>query len=394
MTFQEYIDRLKTRRSAGTAHNWKNLLLKWAKDQGYGSPDDIVKEIKSSPDAPNRAFEILDKTIGFYVDSDHHLASKTVSNYYHAIKGFLRNENIELPMKKIIMPPVCTESCGRAPTPDEVRRIVAHACAKTKAAILILASSGMRLGEMVHLKISNFDLNSKPVKIRIGSLLTKTRRSRVVFITEECEKALKDYLGDRIKDPDSLIFPQTGGPSTSANALRKQIMRAIDNAGLKKKSDPESYTHDIYVHCFRKFFKTQLANSQMPVTLTETLMGHLNQNDRSYAQTTDEKLAKAYVEFAESTLTIFSVEPKGLSDKLDWVKEKHDVEIEKLRQEKEEQIKGQGERIRELEGKLAINKDLEVKRQEEIEKLEKDVLEMKKSWLEMREILNKLQPGP
>jgi hypothetical protein len=252
----------------------------------------------------------------------------------------------------------------------------------------------MRLGEMVHLKISNFDLNSKPVKIRIGSLLTKTRRSRVVFITEECEKALKDYLGDRIKDPDSLIFPQTGGPSTSANALRKQIMRAIDNAGLKKKSDPESYTHDIYVHCFRKFFKTQLANSQMPVTLTETLMGHLNQNDRSYAQTTDEKLAKAYVEFAESTLTIFSVEPKGLSDKLDWVKEKHDVEIEKLRQEKEEQIKGQGERIRELEGKLAINKYLEVKRQEEIEKLEKDVLEMKKSWLEMREILNKLQPGP
>lgn len=39
------------------------------------------------------------------------------------------------------------------------------------------------------------------------------------------------------------------------------------------------------------------------------------------------------------------------------------------------------------------NEERELKRQEEIDKVEKEVLEMKESWLEMREILNKLQPA-
>jgi integrase len=387
MTYQEYIDRLE-RRSPETSRTWKTVLMKWAKDLGYDSPDSIVAEIKAKgSEATNYAIQIIDKSVGDFTERG--LASKTVNSYFYAMRGFLRFEDIELPAdklkNKVVRPRICIESYDRAPTIDEVRRIVSHAPgARLKALILILASSGIRVGEAVNLKVGNFDFDSKPTKVMVGPF-TKTRQQRVTFITEEATNALKDYLGGRINDRNSPVFLRPDGQPVTKTALRKQAMRVIEKAGLMRKRTEDSYTNEIHVHCFRKFFKTRLTNAQMPDPTVEMLLGHMNQNDRSYFRATDEELAEAYTK-SESALTIFSVEPKGLSDKLDWVKEKHDLEIEKLRQEKEEQTKRQEDRIRELESKLAINKERELKEQ-------KTVLKMRRELDEVKQLLSQLIPA-
>lgn len=362
--------------------------MKWAKDLGYDSPDSIVAEIKAKgSEATNYAIQIIDKSVGDFTERG--LASKTVNSYFYAMRGFLRFEDIELPAdklkNKVVRPRICIESYDRAPTIDEVRRIVSHAPgARLKALILILASSGIRVGEAVNLKVGNFDFDSKPTKVMVGPF-TKTRQQRVTFITEEATNALKDYLGGRINDRNSPVFLRPDGQPVTKTALRKQAMRVIEKAGLMRKRTEDSYTNEIHVHCFRKFFKTRLTNAQMPDPTVEMLLGHMNQNDRSYFRATDEELAEAYAK-SESALTIFSVEPKGLSDKLDWVRERHDLEIEKLRQEKEEQTKRQEERIRELESKLAINKERELKEQ-------KTVLKMRRELDEVKQLLSQLIPA-
>jgi integrase len=368
MTYQEYIDHLE-RRSSETSRTWKTVLMKWAKDLGYDSPDSIVTDIKAKgPEATNYAIQIIDKSVGLYVERD--LASKTVNSYFYAMRGFLRFEDIDLPAdklkNKVVRPRICIESDDRAPTIDEVRRIVSHAPgARLKALVLILASSGIRVGEAVNLKVGNFYFDSKPTKVMVGPF-TKTRQQRVTFITEEATNALRDYLGGRINDRNSPVFLRPDGQPVTKTALRKQAMRVIEKAGLLRKRTEDSYTNEIHVHCFRKFFKTRLTNAQMPGATVEMLLGHMNQNDRSYFRATEEELADAYAKIGESALTVFSVEPGDLRDKIDWVRqqdEKRTIEIKQLQQENIElrthlaRSKEQEERISHLEWKLGLMLD-------------------------------------
>jgi len=338
MTFQGYVERL-ARRSPRTAVAWRSVLVKWASELGYDSPDEVIAEIKSKgSDSTLRAIEILDRSVAGFVERE--LASKTVNNYYYAIKGFLENEDLELPpwkLKKITKPRSCVESYDRAPSLEEMRRILSHATgARSKAAILLLATSGMRLDELCHLKVGNFDFNSKPTKITIGGEEAKTRQRRITFITDEATAALKDYLGTRLGNSDSSVLMARGGRALHKDTLYRQIMTTVEKAGLKGKIVSTSYTYQIHPHCFRKFFKTRLVQAEMPDTFVEALLGHLNQNDRSYFRATEEELADAYAKYAEAALTIFSVEPKGFRESVEWFKMKdqeRDSELAKIREE-------------------------------------------------------------
>jgi len=336
--------------------------MKWAKDLGYDSPDSVAAEIKSKGDeATSYAIQIINKSVGLYVERK--LASKTVSSYFYAIRGFLQFEDIELPAdklnSKVKRPRICIESYDRAPTTEEVRRIISHAPgARLKTLIYLLATSGMRVGEAVNLKVGNIDFESKPTKIMVGPF-TKTRQQRIAFITEEATNALKDYLGDRIRDPNSQVFLRPDGQPVTKTALRKQVMRVIEKAGLMRKRTEDSYTNELHVHCFRKFFKTRLTNAQMPDAIVELLLGHMNQNDRSYLRVTEDELADAYTKIGEGALTISSVEPKDLREIVEWTKnqtEARDQDLEKLRRENAELrgiIQETRDRSEHLEKKIA-----------------------------------------
>ncbi len=58
-------------------------------------------------------------------------------------------------------------------------------------AILVAIASGMRIGEIVQLKISDIDFESRPTKIRIRADTTKTKQSRETFLTNEATKGFE-----------------------------------------------------------------------------------------------------------------------------------------------------------------------------------------------------------
>jgi integrase len=68
------------------------------------------------------------------------------------------------------------------PTNEELKQVIQHMPLHGKLIYLMLSSSGMRIGECMHLKISDVELDSDPCKINVRSEYTKTGNSRITFI--------------------------------------------------------------------------------------------------------------------------------------------------------------------------------------------------------------------
>ncbi|GAJ20418.1 unnamed protein product, partial [marine sediment metagenome] len=80
---------------------------------------------------------------------------------------------------------------------DILKKILIHADAKGKSMFLIMASGGLRIGELVNLKMEDVDFKSKPTKLTIryrGLNTVKTKTSRIAFISDETTVALKEWL--------------------------------------------------------------------------------------------------------------------------------------------------------------------------------------------------------
>ena len=82
----------------------------------------------------------------------------------------------------------------RVPTTDEFKRILSHMDVKGRAFFLMLASSGMRSGEALQLKLSDIDLDSDPVRLDVKAKYVKGGNRRWAFISTEAKEALEEWL--------------------------------------------------------------------------------------------------------------------------------------------------------------------------------------------------------
>ncbi len=167
----------------------------------------------------------------------------------------------------------------------------------------------MRIGEALSLVPENIEFGD-PTRINIQASFTKTKNSRIAFISKEASEAVeewlkvrKDYLGSAVARSrfgksidDPRIFP-----FTSFNA------RYIWNIALKKtgngKKDTQTNYHLVHPHVLRKFFRTRMATI-IPVDVTEALMGHEGYLTEVYRRYTPEDLAKFYKQ-GELSISIF-----------------------------------------------------------------------------------------
>ena len=59
---------------------------------------------------------------------------------------------------------------------------------------MLLAATGMRAVEALHIRVKDIDLESKHAKISVRGENTKTKMDRTVFLTEESKNQLKSWL--------------------------------------------------------------------------------------------------------------------------------------------------------------------------------------------------------
>jgi integrase len=208
-----------------------------------------------------------------------------------------------------------TATEDKVPTNKELRQILAHMRAKGKAFFLMLASSGMRIGEAIQLQLDDIELtedpDKKPTTIHIQGEYTKSRNKRTAFMSREATEAMNEWLnireaslrtaiarsrGRKNKD-DPRIFPYdiVNMYAVWNGALDKAKLNGVDKTTNRRKMHP---------HVLRKFFRGQMATA-IPVDVVEALMGHEGYLTTVYRKYPDPEktLAEFYLQ-AEHTILI------------------------------------------------------------------------------------------
>lgn len=153
-----------------------------------------------------------------------------------------------------------------------------------RAAMLTLLKTGMRVGELMGVRVADVDMQERSIRLYVGE---KNRLGRVVHFTQEAGDAIQDWLRERMRTgiDSEYLFAKKRGP-LSYSGMRYVFGKCLERAGLKGKYSPHSLRHT---------FATLLANEGMDVMYLQRLMGHDSLQSTMRYVVVDEK--EAHEEF-------------------------------------------------------------------------------------------------
>ena len=125
------------------------------------------------------------------------------------------------------------------------------------AVVDMALSTGLRVSEMVSLKVKDIDL--KRVCITVIRLKRKKKTKETLAIGDNIAKHLKEFIGDRKTGP---LFVGSRGPLT-AQGLQCIWRESIKRAGLPKELSIHSARHTIAVHLLKKTGNLRFVQKQL-----------------------------------------------------------------------------------------------------------------------------------
>ena len=128
---------------------------------------------------------------------------------------------------------------------------------KSRLIISLLYSSGLRVSELVNLKIFDLNLDENIGWVRKG----KGNKDRIFTISFNLAKEVKEYLDDK---KDNVYLFSKNDPLTTRN-IQKIIKGTRIRAKINKKVTP---------HTLRHSFATHLLEQGTDIRLIQSLLGH------------------------------------------------------------------------------------------------------------------------
>ena len=197
----------------------------------------------------------------------------------YAFIAFLVNQGvlshtIMQPKIKIKLP----EALPRAISADDVQRLLsAITTVRDRAILLLLLRTGMRIGELLEVKVSDLNLAERKILIYVGE---KNFQGRAVYYNEDAEQALRDWLTERDTQSDYLFAGRSGSGTLSYATARNAMVKALERAGLSDKG----YS----LHHLRHTFATDMLNAGMRLEVLQQILGHQEiEMTMRYAKMTD-----------------------------------------------------------------------------------------------------------
>jgi site-specific recombinase XerD len=142
---------------------------------------------------------------------------------------------------------------------EEVLRILdATPSIRDRAMLETAYSGGLRLGEVMRLKLSDIDSQRMTIRIEQG----KGRKDRYVMLSETLLETLRQYW--RACKPRVFLFPGRKG-ALSESIAQRALERARGLAGIKKQ---------VSFHSLRHSFATHLVEKGTSVRTIQALLGH------------------------------------------------------------------------------------------------------------------------
>jgi len=345
---QEFLDSCyAVSHSSATVNGYKNAIT--GKSNGFRKflkerydCDEIELCIQIQCDTHD-VYQIL-KNYVIFLDKAR-LMPNSIKQFFHAVKGYLIHLGVEVyseKCKQYVKLPKILRKRKEPVTKDMLVRIMSVVSFKLRVVFLVALSSGMRIGEIGGLRLSDIDFTCTPTRIRIRAETTKTREERETFLTSEATVALKDYLRkyfgwEENQDNTHLksrnIFGRTSigkyirkkkldeqraAVDLLENILHEQLKRIPEFSGIG-----ENGRRIFHFHALREFFYTTSSNA-VGSNFAHALMGHHSYLDTYYSLSEKDKI-KLYQK-CEPYLTVSDF--SKIEEKLENTKEEQDKIIE------------------------------------------------------------------
>lgn len=145
---------------------------------------------------------------------------------------------------------------------DEALELMRDNCTELRdlAIIDILASTGMRVGEMVLLNRSDIDFNERECIV-----FGKGSKERVVYFDARTKIHLKNYLESRVDDnPALFVSLKVPYERLKIGGVEVRLREFGEKLGLQK----------VHPHKFRRTLATMAIDKGMPIEQLQQLLGH------------------------------------------------------------------------------------------------------------------------
>ena len=175
------------------------------------------------------------------------------------------------------------EFLPRAIAPGDVSKLLgAIKEIRGRALILVLLRTGMRIGELLRLKVNDLDVRERKIHIYEGE---KNYLGRVVYLSDDALMALKLWLNKRDSAKEHLFYGLRS--ALCYTAARNIFTHYLRETGLQNKG----YT----LHSLRHTFASELLNAGMRLECLQLLLGHHDiEMTRRYARLTDKSRQEEY----------------------------------------------------------------------------------------------------
>lgn len=145
----------------------------------------------------------------------------------------------------------------------------------------ILYSTGVRVSELVNIKIKDIDFENKSIRI-----FGKGKKERIVLFGDQALNLIKIYLAKRNFNSEYLILNNRGNKITTRGVdliIHKNSLKS----GLKNKITP---------HTMRHTFATHMLNDGANLLTVQELLGHENlKTTQVYTHVSNERLRNVYL---------------------------------------------------------------------------------------------------
>ena len=158
---------------------------------------------------------------------------------------------------------------------------------RNRLIIEMLYATGVRVSELVNIKLSDIDTEEKMIRIH-----GKGSKERFVFYGEYCEEALNKYINGlrrklSVKSDCDFLFLNKYGGRISDRSIRNIINEIIKNTSVKM---------NVHPHTLRHTFATHLLTQGIDLKSVQFLLGHENLSSTEiYTHVTDEMLRNVYL---------------------------------------------------------------------------------------------------
>ena len=255
----------------------------------------------------------------------------------------------------------------RAPTLEEIQKLLEFPDRRIKPLVLTLVSSGIRIGAFEGLKWKHItplhDQKNNDVIAAKILVYPGDREQYYSFLTPEAFTSLKEWMDYRLACGENITKEsfvmrdiwQNGDTEGAANpkplnsfAITRLLNRAWQAQKIRPKLQKGEKRHEFKTaHGFRKYFKTQAEQARIPSIKIEMLMGHSLGVSDSYVRFTEEQMLEDYLkttDFLTVNQTVVLInkslkkQEETIHKSLGDMEERHKTEITAIHEKYEQMI--------------------------------------------------------